>query len=485
MKNILLVNPPCRVANMFPLGLGYIAGVLRQSGHHVSVMDLNAQGRPFAVIEKELDKLECDIIGIGGLTTTYGFAKRFSALARKLKPDVRIMAGNMVSTAHPGLLLENSDVDICVIDEGEETVKELMYRIKDFPDIEDVKGIAFKKNNHIITTGPRERIKSLDRLPFPAWDLFPSEIYINSSTAFEYGRRSMNISTVRGCPFRCIYCSRSFGRVAYRRTAASIISEIKELKRRYKVKFIAFSDDLFILNRQWVVTLCDALVKERLNIGWVSSARVNLVDLDLLKKMKKAGCEVLSYGFESGSQKILDNMKKDVMVEQAEAAIAMTRKAGIAVNGSFMIGMIGETEETVNQTVDFIKKTGLGLHRFFYTTAYPKTPLYEMAKKMNKITANEDAYVSSLGEMYKTLLINFTDMSDQELRNLKEKAEKKIKENFPLRVRMLFLVRESGRIYANFGKHIREEGVYRAIKWFLEKAKNKLTCLGRPGPKFT
>ena len=101
-----------------------------------------------------------------------------------------------------------------------------------------------------------------------------------------------------------------------------------------------------------------------------------MVDLDLLKKMKKAGCEILSYGFESGSQKILDNMKKGIKVEQAENAIRLTRKAGITVTGSFMIGMIGETEETMKDTVDFIKRTKLPLHRFFYTTAYPSTPLY-------------------------------------------------------------------------------------------------------------
>lgn len=472
--NILLINPPCRTPALIPLGLGYIASILRQMGHSVSLIDLNVENKSFDVIERELVSLDCEVIGIGGLTTTYNFVKRFSIFIKKVKPKARIIAGNMVSTATPELLLRNSDVDICVIDEGEETVKELIHKIKDFPNVEDVKGIIFKKNGRIIATNPRERIKNLDRLPFPAWDLFAMETYINNPIHTEYGRRSINVSTVRGCPFQCIYCSRPFGRRVYMRSPDNIISEIKELKRLYRIEYIAFSDDLFMTNRKWIEDVCDNLIKENGDIGWGASARVNLVDLDLLKKMKKAGCEVLSYGFESGSQKILDNMKKGVKVEQAERAIEITRKARIKVMGSFMIGMIGETEETVNETIGFIKRTGLTLHRFFYTTPYPKTVLYEMAKKMDKIPQDEDKYIGSLGEMHSSLLVNLTDMSDEELKNLKEKAEKKIKENFSLKTRLEISTTETKRISANIKKHIKTEGILPALNWSLDKIKERV-----------
>ena len=472
--NILLVNPPCRTPVLIPLGLGYIASVLRQEGHNIFLLDLNAENKPFVTIEKEIDKLECNVIGIGGLTTTYQYIKKFSAMAKKVNPEIKIIAGNMVSTAHPELLLQHSHVDICVIDEGEKTMIELVQRIKDFPNIENVNGIAFKKGNLLVATNPRERIKNLDKLPFPAWDLFSMETYINNPIHNEYGRRSMNISTVRGCPFQCVYCSRPFGSLVYMRSPANIISEIKELKKRYKIEFIGFSDDLFIVNRNWVEKFCETILAEHINIGWGASARVNLVDLDLLKKMKKAGCEVLSYGFESGSQKILDIMKKGTKVEQAEKAIFLTRKAGITVQGSFMMGMIGENEETVKETIDFIKRTRLKLHRFFFTTPYPKTPLYEIAKKMNRIPKNEDNYVNSLGEMYNTLLVNLTDMTDEELKNLKEKAEREIKKNFTLRTKAEILRQESKRISANIKKRSRIDGIFPALSWSLGKIKRKI-----------
>lgn len=258
------------------------------------------------------------------------------------------------------------------------------------------------------------------------------------------------------------------------RSAKSVISEIRELKQRYGVEFIDFSDDLFMVNRKWVEDLCDNLINERIDIGWGASGRVNLVDLGLLKKMKSSGCEILSYGFESGSQKILDNMKKGVSVSQAEEAVHLTRKAGITVAGSFMMGMIGETDQTVNETIDFIKRTRLTLHRFFYTTPYPDTPLYETAKRMNRIPPDEDTYVSSLGEMYNTLLVNLTDMTDEELKSLKERAERKIKDNFSLRTRLEIASEEARRVSAVLKKHIKTDGIIAAFNWFLGKIKEKI-----------
>lgn len=472
--NILLVNPPCRIPALIPLGLGYIASVLGERGHRVVLMDLNADRKTFQQIEKSLDKIDCDIIGIGGLSTTYNFVKDFSRLVKKVKPEAKIVAGNMVSTAAPQLLLENSEVDICVIDEGEDTIVELAEKIKDSTDLQNVNGIAYRKNGQIVKTSPRERIKNLDRLPYPAWDLFEVEIYINNPIYNEYGRRSMNVTTVRGCPFQCVYCSRPFGSRVIMRSPSNVISEIKELKKRYKIQFIGFSDDLFTLNKRWVHEFCDSLIRQRANIGWGASARVNLVDAGLLKKMRRAGCEVLSYGFESGSQKVLDSLGKGVKVEQAEKAVSMTRKAGIALEGSFMIGMAGETEETVKETVDFIKRTNLALHRFFYTTPYPSTPLYETAKKMGRIPRDEDKYAGSLGEMYNTLIVNLTEMKDGELKNLKEKAEREIRENFAFTTRIEIAKEEAKRISADLKKRAKKEGLLAALMWSAGKVKEKI-----------
>lgn len=467
---ILLVNPPCRTPALIPLGLGYIASILRLAKHDVRLMDLNADRKERGDIVKQLAEINPEVIGIGGLTTTYSFVKDFSLLAKSALPKTKIIAGNMVSTSTPELLLKNSAVDICVIDEGEYTADELIQKIDSSDSIiKDVKGIVFKEGANIITTPPRERIDNLDLLPFPAWDLFPMETYINNPIYNEYGRRSINVTAVRGCPFQCIYCSRPFGSRVHRRSAESIISEVKELKRRYRIEFVGFSDDLFMDDRRWVEDVCDKMAREGLGIGWGTSARVNLVDEDILAKMKRAGCELLVFGFESGSQKILNIMKKGVRVEQAEKAIRITRKAGIQVQGSFMIGMIGETEETVAETVDFIKRTGLTMHRFFYTTPYPKTPLYDMAKKMNRIPDDEDRYVSSLGEMRSTFLVNLTDLPDERLKELKERSEARIRANFSLKARIEILSDDIRRNLAENG--------------FLKTVKKQLLKLGKKAVK--
>lgn len=471
--NILLVNPPCRAPYQIPLGLGYIASTLRSHGHNVRVLDLNAENGLLLHLERELERSGCDVIGIGGLSTTYSFVKRFSALSKKVLPKVKIIAGNMVSTVHFEALLNNSDVDICVIDEGEDTIAELMHRINSFPDIANVNGIAFKKNGKVIITPIRERIKHLDKIPYPAWDLFPTETYINGPLYSAYGRRAMNLSSVRGCPYRCIYCSRPFGAVVSRRSVDNVISEIKELVKRYGIRFISFTDDLFMSNRSWVKDFSQALLRERIKIGWCASARVNLVDQTLLNLMRRAGCEVLSYGFESGSQSILDRMKKGVKIQQSEYAIRITRKAGIKPFGSLMIGMLGETRETIKETVDFIKRTDLSLHKFFYTTPYPKTELYEAAKKMGKITINEDAYMSKFGEMYDSLIVNLTDMTDDELKGFKKDAEEEIKRKFSLKTRSILAREELRRICADIKREIRQKGFVLLLPWLIKKIKKK------------
>lgn len=472
--NILLVNPPCRAAVVLPLGLGYIAGVLRNAGHKITMLDLNAKNMEEDAVGKLLEADGYDIIGIGGLTTTYNFVKKFSALAKKASPSSRIIAGNMISTAHPELLLKNSDVDICVIDEGEDTITELAGMIGDYPRLEKVDGISYKDGGRIIRTKERRRIEDLDRLPYPAWDLFDMDLYLKRPIHSEHGRKSINLSTVRGCPFQCVYCSRPFGSRVHRRSVESVIFEIGELKKRYKVQFVAFSDDLFISDKKWVMRFCDALISRRLGIGWAASARVNLVDMDLLKRMRAAGCESLGYGFESGSQKILDTMKKGVSVRQAEEAVRFTRRAGIKIEGSFMIGMPGETEETVMETVDFARRMELGIYRFFFTTPYPATPLYETAKEMGRIPADEDAYVGSLGEMYTTLIVNLTDMSDDSLKALKARAEEMIRASFGFRVRSEIFGDEARRIAASIRQRIIADGPAATCGWAMGKVIERL-----------
>ncbi len=462
---------------MLPLGLGYIASVLRQEGYNnVKILDINGFGYSDQKVEEMIRTLEFDVVGIGGLTSTYRYVKWLASIIKKYKPRVPIVAGNMVSTAHPELLLRNSKVDIAVIDEGEITFKELLSTIHKGRGLKEIKGIFYKNNTDVLGTPPRERITNLDFLPFPAWDLFPMETYLNNSTQspVRFGLRSINISTVRGCPYDCTFCSRPFGRKVYARSAESIVGEMKELRKRYKVEFISFSDDLFLFNEQHILELCERMLSENLGIKWAGAARVNLVNDNLLSRMHQAGCAELGFGFESGNQRILDRMQKRVTVKQAEEAIKMTRRAKIRIAASFIFGMPGETTDSIKDTLAFIKRMRLPAYRFFYATPYPNTELYQLAKKMGRLPADEDKYMESLGEMRTTFLVNLTEFSDAELVKYKKLAETTARKNLSFKLRLEEFAENWQRRFYVVRQCFRNSGFISAVKMVWLRVVHKL-----------
>jgi len=474
---VLLINPLCRRAVEIPLGLGYIASVLMKSGHKVEVLDINALELSQDKVIEAIKNINFDIVGIGGLTSTYKYVKWLSSGIKKIKPSIPIIAGNMVSTAIPEILLKNTDVDIAVIDEGEDTCRELVEALSQSKNIESVNGIWFKKDGQIVKTGPRQRIENLDLLPFPAWDLFPLDVYLRSTIHVDYGLKSMSMSTVRGCPYTCFYCSRPFGRKVYARSAKSMVDEIRELKNRYGVQYIGFADDLFLFNENRIMEFCDLMIKENLGVKWGGSGRVNIVNENLLSRMKKADCICLDYGFESGSQKILDIMRKNVTVKQAEDAVRMTRKAKIKVMGSFIFGSPGETKETIKETIDFIKRADLPVYRFFYATPFPKTDMYEMAKKMDRLPLDEEKYIESLGEMRTTFLVNLTDFRDEELIRLKNLSEFTVKRNMGIRPRFELFTINCFRIFLDIRLNFVKNGAIKTFIYIFTKILNKLNFM--------
>lgn len=415
--NILLINPPIRIERppqCFPLGLGYIASVLDEQDYNVEVLDINATRPSKEEVLSELDKRSYNIVCIGGLITTYTYVEWLIQNIRILKPDTTIIVGGGLGSSIPDIVLKNLNADIVVIGEGEITIKELTSAIANNEPTKEIKGIAFKEeNNVVIKTPKREPILDLDSIPFPKWELFPIEIYIQArGSPASFGRRKMDIISSRGCPYDCIYCYHLFGRSNYRfRSAKNMIDEINEFVDCYKIKYIEFLDDNFLINRKRAFEFCD-MFEENFGIEWSTVGRVNNVDEELLKRVKKAGCNYIVYGLESGSQKILDSMNKKTKVEQNKRAVEMAERVGLYQGNSFMIGMVGESEETFNETLQFCKK--MRIHNTPHITqAYPGTPLYEIAKQMGRIK-DEEAYLRSLGDS-SYLTANLTDIPDERL----------------------------------------------------------------------
>ena len=436
---VLLVFPPARDASKPPIGISYVSSFLRQKGHHVEVLDLTAEPLTDDELQEKIEGFHIyDCVGISAIITAYNFVKKFSRIVREKYPELPIIVGNGISISCPETLLKNSEVDVIVIDEGELTLAELVERITDRKRYKDIKGIWYKDEDGSIRTTPfRERITDLDSLPFPAWDLLNIPLYMKHAGQYlDWGLRTGWISTVRGCPFSCGYCSRSFGQKVTSRSVNNIIDEILEFKRLFNGTHFQIIDDLFMSNINRVKDFARSLVERKVKITWEANCRVNFADEDLFRLLKKSGCFRLGYGIESGSQKILNNMKKSATVAQAERAIELTRKAGIKLHTPMMFGYVGEDEHTINETINFMIKMKLANTTLFFTTPYPGTELYNWARKNNRIKHDEDTYISLLGNNAEKFLVNLTEIPDEELLRLKRVTELKLRENLPFRVKI-------------------------------------------------
>jgi radical SAM superfamily enzyme YgiQ (UPF0313 family) len=428
--HVLLIKPAVKgtVPNCFPLNLAYIARVLLDNNHKISVIDIDGEKLSYRTIFQRMSKIDFDIIGITGIVVHYKFLKQLTRDIKKKYPAKKIIVGGGVASPIPKLFLEKSAADIVVIGEGEVTVVELVKALESGGNLNNVKGIAYKKNRKVIITSPREPIQNLDSIPFPAWDLFPIKNYIIYCGVGYEAERSANMITSRGCPFRCIYCYDTFGKKIRYRSADNVVSEMKELKKRYNIHRLSFYDETFIADRKRALEICNKMIEEKLNLVWDCNGRANLVDEELLTLMKRAGCTHIEYGIESGSQQILDRMRKGVTVEQAKNAVRLARGVGLEVITPIMIGTPGETRKTIAETIAFFKEMGI-VANCFYTTPNPGTPLYEEMRACGKII-DEDKYMDSLEEGYCDIRLNMTSFSDAELRRLKEHVERMVLINY-------------------------------------------------------
>ena len=427
---ILLINSPIRLdakPNCIPYGLTTVASTLLASGFEVEIYDVNALRPSKNLIVDDLKTKNWDLVGISGLITTYGFQRWLIPSLKAINPDAPVISGGGLATSSSELLFEHSEVDVTVAGEGEQSMLELCRALVSGADLTTIPGISHRQEGHVTTNRTRCNIKELDSIPFPAWDLLPMDIYLKNpiwgdvaGNSSGFGKdatitRSMNIISSRGCPFSCQYCFHLFGQSSYRfRSVENVIREIEILVDCYGVDFIGFVDDNMMASKKRIIEFCDAMEKKRFPVTWGCHGRVTSATPEILHRMAETGCVWIGYGIESGSQKILNAMNKKASVEQAQAAVVNTRKAGIFPNTTFIFGYPGETRETIRETIEFKRELGIECGSFF-ATPYPETPLY---KKMNGRIVDEEAFVRSLGNATE-FTINLTDFDDKTLFALK------------------------------------------------------------------
>jgi anaerobic magnesium-protoporphyrin IX monomethyl ester cyclase len=422
---VLLIRPPLREQyppQSFPFGLAYVATYLIKAGHKVEVLDIDTHRYSRKRVLEELKKYDCDVIGTGGIITVYKYLKWLIPVLRKTHPKAKLIVGGSLPTSVPETTLKNLDIDFIVIGEGEITTPNLINYLEQhkkplISELKKIKGIGFKQKDQIILNEPQELIEDLNKLDFPAWDLFSIRKII------KYMNGQMEILTERGCPFRCEFCYHQFGYKSRRRSIENVVKEMNILNKKYGVTNFSIGDNLFVFNKNEIIKFIDLLKKNKLKIKFDTSMRASLVTEELIKLLKKAGCNRLFFGFESGSQKVLNLMNKATTVEQIDMAIEIMEKNKMHYFGTFIIGYPGETKEDVDKTIEFCKRHG-HLAKPFFATPYPGTPLFDKIK--NKIK-DMDKFVESLGDA-RDLVINISEFSTKELlkqrRRVVEETEK-------------------------------------------------------------
>ncbi len=402
MLNILFVTPPLSLEKRYgslagggssspSLGILMLAAVARHNDFDSTVIDASALELSEQELLHRITTLTPDIIGISSTTLAIGNANALAAAVKRQFPSIITVVGGPHATAIPVETLERfSSLDIAVVGEGEETIAELLAAFQNNTPLASVSGIAYREGDKIHTTGRRPLISNLDALPFPAWDLlegFP-EKYLPAPFKVR-NLPAATLVTSRGCPNSCIFCDRSvFGTACHAFSAEYIVTQMTDLHQRYGIREFSFEDDTFITFKKRLTSICQQLTALQLDVTWTCLGRVNHITAENLALMRRAGCWQISFGIESGSQKILDIVNKGITLDQVRQAVQLCRAAGIKAKGFFIMGHPGETAETLRKSRDFALELPLNDISVSLMTPFPGSELYDRAAEFGTFDAN-------------------------------------------------------------------------------------------------
>jgi anaerobic magnesium-protoporphyrin IX monomethyl ester cyclase len=442
--DVLLVNPPFERLRetdngYFPLGLGYLAAVLRNNKHTVKIYnaDMGKETKSFKVFSvinrkrthalylnalknehhyvwKEIEQVIADqnpeVLGITVTSDMYPSALKIAHIAKKILPKCKIIVGGVHATLRYQTVIKNKDIDFVVRGEGEETLIELVKVLESKKKTyARIKGLSFKIGKKVVHNLDRPFIEDINKLPLPARDcvLFP-ELYRASD---------MNlIIASRGCPFRCTFCSSSqFWKHRYRtRYVDSIVRELEYVINTYDIKHFRFWDDIFTSNKEELIKLCKEIIRRKIHkkVHWNCLTRINSLDAERLYWLKKAGCTKICLGIESGSDKILESMNKNLTVKQTMNRVKQIRKAGFILHAYIIIGMPDELETDIFATMSLMKKINAQVIMVHTLVPYPGTAVSAQLESSGQLQKNYD-WIEPLNPY-----ANYTQLSDKRFNEL-------------------------------------------------------------------
>ncbi len=398
MKKITLCYPALLPGHkskygLQPLGVLYIAALLRREGFDVEVIDADIDGLSVRETVTRVLATRPDLVGFSMMTPQLITALACSTLVKHARPDIPIVLGGAHVDSTKGDTFEMADCfDFAVHGEGEWTLLEACQSLRDNGRrgehgygnlqecVQDVPNVIYRdrESGEVVVNAARAFTKDLDEFPSVDYDMVDITKYSIPTMA---GRYVISMMLSRGCPFKCTFCDApiTMGTKLRFWSIDRVISDIKFYKEKYGVTNFVFKDSTFTAKKKWAREFCQRLVDEKLDIKWRCNTRANLVPPGLLDLMAEAGCYVINFGVESGDPETLERIKKEVDLDEVVDAFERCRKLGIRTYATFLMGNPGETEKSAQRTVDFSKSCRPSLCMFFVSTAYPGTPMYDEA----------------------------------------------------------------------------------------------------------
>jgi radical SAM superfamily enzyme YgiQ (UPF0313 family) len=376
----------------FPMWLSYAAAVLDKEGFEIDLIDAPADGyEPDYVLERA-GKLDPGLIVMDTSTPSiYNDIEVAGRLKEKIPSAFIALVGTHVSALPEETLKLSDKVGAVTIHEYDYTLRDLAIALRDRKALDDVAGLCLRKGNDFIRTQPRTYIEDLDQIPFVSRiykRFLKIENYFNPNALYPM----VTITTSRGCPFPCTFCvypQTLMGRGFRRRSVENVVAEMEYIVQNFpRARAVFFEDDTLTVNKNRCKELSELIIKKGIKISWTANARVGL-DYETMKVMKAAGTRSFCVGFESGSQKILENMKKKTTIREMEDFMAEARKAGVLIHGCFMVGLPGETRETMEETLNLAMRLNPDTVQFYPVMIYPGTEAYTWYQERGLIATSD------------------------------------------------------------------------------------------------
>jgi len=364
----------------FPLGIGYISAYVKQFGYRVKFFDPNVQKIELTDIVEFIQTHKPILVGMSFMTPQFFTAKDIVDKIKNRLPGIPVVLGGAHPSVMPKKTLEEiPNADYIVYNEGEQTMLELIEFINQKGDTpRNIDGLVWKDGDSIVVNKPRASIDNLDKLPFPDRELIDQSMY-HAQSFLSYSRKAITIYTSRGCPGKCVFCAsgHTLRNRIRQRSIENVMDEIDFLRRRYDIDYLMIKDDTFTINNRLIRNFCQEIKRRHPKLRWHCMVRADTVDEEILAVMKNAGLNDVFIGIESGNNEILKKSRKGTNTKQVRSIVEACERLGIKTYGAFILGLPGDTRETIHETIDFACSLPLTMAGFSILIPYPGTKVYE------------------------------------------------------------------------------------------------------------